>query len=255
LRIIFLGTGTSAGIPMIGCRCDVCTSPDPRDRRTRSSVVFADDSTRVLVDATPELRLQCLACDIGHIDAVVFTHAHADHIMGIDDLRRFNAISGRPLDAWMDPVARATIDQCFGYALREPTAQGVFRPQLVPRTIDGPFEIGAMTFRPIPLLHGSARILGFRVGNIAYCTDASGIPDESWTMLEGLDLLVLDALQDVKHPTHFTIDEAIEVVDRVRPRRTLFTHMSHRVMHERDSKRLPAGVEFAYDGMIAEVNE
>ena len=238
---------------MIGCRCDVCTSPDPRDRRTRSSVVFADDSTRVLVDATPELRLQCLACDIRHIDAVVFTHAHADHIMGIDDLRRFNAISGRPLDAWMDPVARATIDQCFGYALREPTERGVFRPQLVPRTIVGPFEIGAMTFRPIPLLHGSARILGFRVGNIAYCTDASGIPDESWAMLEGLELLVLDALQDVKHPTHFTIDEAVEVVDRVKPRRTLFTHMSHRVMHERDSKRLPAGVEFAYDGMVVEV--
>ncbi|MFT3787105.1 MAG: MBL fold metallo-hydrolase [Tepidisphaeraceae bacterium] len=251
--ILFLGSGTSAGIPMIGCHCPVCTSADPRDRRTRASVVVGYSDTRVLVDTTPELRLQCVANNVNRIDAVVFTHGHADHIMGLDDCRRFNAINGRELDAWMDESTHATLQCVFGYALREPTEQGVFRPHLRSRIINGPFEIGGETWTPIPLWHGRQRILGYRVGRLAYCTDASGIPDESWPLLEDLDVLVLDALQPKKHPTHFTIAQALEVVARVKPGRTYFTHMSHGVMHETIQRELPKNVFLAYDGLRVEI--
>jgi phosphoribosyl 1,2-cyclic phosphate phosphodiesterase len=207
IDLIFLGTGTSAGVPMIGCHCDVCSSADPRDDRTRCSVVIGYDGISVLIDTTPELRLQCVRNRVDRIDAVVITHAHADHIMGMDDLRRFNTLSGGPLDCWI----------------------------------------------PIPLEHGNARCLGFRVDDFAYCTDASGIGASSRARLKGLDLLVLDALQDTKHPTHLTIAEALEIVAELRPRRTLLTHMSHRVLHARDEARLPHDVRFAFDGMRVRV--
>ncbi len=255
IDILFLGSGTSAGVPMIGCHCPVCTSTDPRDKRTRASVVISYDDVRVLVDTTPELRLQCVANGVDRIDAVVFTHAHADHIMGLDDCRRFNAISGRELDAWMDAKTHETLQQCFGYALKAPTEHGVFRPHLRPRIIDSPFDIGAQTWTPIPIFHGSQRILGFRVGDVAYCTDASGIPDESWLLLEGLDVLVIDALQPRKHPTHFTIDEALDVVARVKPKRTYFTHMSHGVMHAEVQQTLPPNVWLSYDGLRVSTGE
>lgn len=248
-EILFLGSGTSAGVPMIGCKCEVCTSPDPRDKRTRASVVIRYGKTNVLVDATPELRLQCVANGVDTIDAVVITHAHADHIMGIDDLRRFNAIRNGPLDVWMDEPTSATVRNAFAYCFKDQKEEGVFRPQLVERRITGPFDIAGETWTPIPIFHGKATILGFRVGNLAYCTDASGIPDDSWALLENLDVLVIDALQERKHPTHFTIAEALAVVDRVRPRRTLFTHMSHGVLHAAVSPQLPAGVELAVDGL------
>ncbi len=253
LELHFLGTGTSAGVPMIGCRCEVCTSVDPRDARTRCSVVIRYGSTSVLVDATPELRLQCVAQDIDDIDAVVFTHAHADHIMGIDDLRRFNAIRNAPLDCWMDESTSQTVLAIFGYGFRTQHEPGVFRPQLVDRRIVGPFEIAGRTWTPIPLLHGRGHVLGFRIGDLAYCTDVSAIPESSRPLLDGLEVLVLDALQDTKHPTHFNIDEALEAVERHRPARTLFTHMSHRVLHARDEPKLPAGVGFAYDGLRVSV--
>src|SRR2546423_5330181 len=156
VEILFLGTGTSAGIPMIGCHCEVCSSADPHDHRTRPSVVISYNKTRVLVDATPELRLQCIANRIDMIDAVVFTHAHADHIMGLDDLRRFNAIKQGPLDVWADAHTHATLRQCFGYAFSKPAPESMlFRPYLQPRDIDGPFEIAGMTWTPIPLIHGA----------------------------------------------------------------------------------------------------
>ncbi len=253
IELTFLGSGTSAGIPMIGCKCEVCTSTDPRDRRTRASVVIRYGKTTVLVDATPELRLQCVANDINWIDSVVLTHAHADHVMGMDDLRRFNAIRNGPLDVWMDETTSKAVRNAFDYCFKPQKEVGVFRPQLVERPITGPFQIGELTWTPIPIYHGNATILGFRVGNLAYCTDASGIPDESWPLLDGLDTLVVDALQDRKHPTHFTIAEALAVVNRVKPRRTVFTHMSHNVMHATTSAQLPDGVELAVDGLRVEV--
>lgn len=261
VELLFLGTGTSAGVPMIGCHCAVCSSTDPHDRRTRPSVVISyggtsadpdtstDRATRVLVDTTPELRLQCIANGIDRIDAVVYTHAHADHIMGLDDVRRFNALRGGPLDVWADARTVGALGRCFEYAFREPSPDSkLFRPHLVRREIVGPFAIGAMTWTPIPLLHGGMPVLGFRVGKLAYCTDVSEIPEPSFSLLEDLDVLVLDALQRERHTTHFSLEEAVEAAQRIGARQTLFTHIAHRMSHAETNRALPANMQLAYDG-------
>lgn len=250
IELLFLGTGTSAGIPMIGCRCAVCTSSDPHDQRSRPSVLISYGPTRVLVDTTPELRLQCLRHGIEMIDAVVFTHGHADHIMGLDDVRRFNALRGRPLDIWADEPTQAVLERSFGYAFAPPRPEmKIFRPHLIHRKIDGPFEIGGVTWTPIPLIHGDVPVLGFRIGSLAYCTDVSQIPQSSFDLLRGLDVLVLDALQHRKHPTHFTVAEAIEAARRIGARRTLFTHIAHGLAHAATNAQLPAEMQLAYDGL------
>ncbi len=250
IELLFLGTGTSAGIPMIGCHCEVCSSTDPRDKRTRPSVVISHGEHRVLVDTTPELRLQCVANGLDMIDAVVYTHAHADHIMGLDDVRRFNALKKGPLDVWADDHTHASLQKCFGYAFKAPSPDAkVFRPHLIAKTIGGPFTIGPMKFTPVPLFHGEQPILGFRVGKLAYCTDVSRIPEDSFDLLSHLDVLVLDALQHKPHSTHFSIEQAIEAAQRIGAKATYFTHIAHAVSHERDSKILPAGIHLAYDGL------
>jgi phosphoribosyl 1,2-cyclic phosphate phosphodiesterase len=251
VELLFLGTGTSAGVPMIGCHCEVCRSTDPRDRRSRCSVVFTYGPTRVLVDTTPELRLQCVTHGIDRIDAVVYTHAHADHIMGLDDCRRFNAIRKGPLDVFADARTHDVLARCFGYAFIEPAPEWkVFRPHLVPRPIDGPFAIGGVTWTPVPLLHGELPVLGFRVGSLAYCTDVNAIPAPSFELLRGLDVLVLDGLQWKTHATHFSLDQAIEAARRIGAKQTYFTHVSHQVSHADTNPRLPAGMALAYDGLI-----
>ncbi|MGH7215276.1 MAG: MBL fold metallo-hydrolase, partial [Tepidisphaeraceae bacterium] len=247
--LIFLGTGTSAGIPMIGCHCEVCSSADPRDKRTRPSVVIRTHDQNVLVDATPELRLQCIANGIDMIEAVVFTHAHADHIFGLDDVRRFNALRGGPLDVWADGPTHRILSQCFAYAFQEPTPElKVFRPHLKRRDITGPFEVGGATWTPVKLFHAEMPVLGFRVGRLAYCTDVSRIPEESFALLEGLDVLVLDALQHKPHVSHFNLEQAIDAARRIRARQTLFTHIAHALGHEATNKTLPEGMRLAYDG-------
>ena len=249
IELLFLGTGTSAGIPMIGCHCDVCSSTDPRDKRTRPSVVISYHGKRVLVDTTPELRLQCVANGVDSIDAVVYTHAHADHIMGLDDVRRFNALRQGPLDVWADARTFVALDRCFGYAFKEPTPQmKVFRPHLVRREITGPFEIAGATWTPIPLMHGDMPVLGFRVGNVAYCTDVSAIPEASFDLLQGLDVLVLDALQWRRHVTHFSVEEAIAAANRIGAKETLFTHIAHALGHEATNRTLPREMRLAFDG-------
>jgi phosphoribosyl 1,2-cyclic phosphate phosphodiesterase len=254
IEVLFLGTGTSAGVPMIGCSCEVCVSPDPRDRRNRPSIVVRYDDLHILVDATPELRVQSLAWNVKRIDTVVFTHAHADHMMGVDDLRRFNAIRNAPIDVWADPVVHAALNRCFGYAFREPTEPvPVFRPHLVKRVIDGAFRIGSRTWRPIPLEHGDSQVLGFRIDQFAYCTDVSHIPDQSFELLAGVDTLILDALQFKKHPAHLTIDEAIAASTRIGARTVYFTHMTHHLKHADTNKLLPPGMELAYDGLVLRV--
>lgn len=250
IELVFLGSGTSAGVPMIGCDCPVCTSLDPRDKRTRASVVVRYGDAQILIDTTPELRLQALANGVGRIDAVVFTHAHADHIMGLDDVRRFNYVRGGPLDVWADRRTQETLDRCFGYAFREPTPdQKVFRPHLIRREITGPFEVAGTRWTPIELLHGDLPVLGFRVGRLAYCTDVSFIPESSYPLLAGLDVLVLDALQKKKHTTHFSLDEAVEQAARIGARQTWFTHIAHGLGHKETNRELPAGVRLAYDGL------
>jgi phosphoribosyl 1,2-cyclic phosphate phosphodiesterase len=251
VELLFLGTGTSAGVPMIGCKCDVCTSTDPRDKRTRPSAVISYGQTRVLVDTTPELRLQCIAYGVDRIDAVVFTHAHADHIMGLDDVRRFNYLRGAPLDLWADDKAFTAIDRCFSYAFKPLNPEiDVFRPQLVHRKIDGPFEIEGVRWTPVPLMHGKLEVKGFRVGKLAYCTDVNFIPEESFELLRDLDVLVLDALQYKKHVTHFSVDQAIEAATRINAKQTLFTHIAHSLPHELTNRALPEQMRLAYDGEI-----
>lgn len=250
IELLFLGTGTSAGVPMIGCHCDVCRSNDPRDRRTRCSVVIRYQQAQVLIDTSPELRLQCVAHGVDRIDAVVFTHAHADHIMGLDDLRRFNAIRRGPLDVFADERTQKVLDRCFGYAFVEPPQHAkLFRPHLVRRTIDGPFQLGGATWTPIPLIHGELPILGFRIGGLAYCTDVNAVPDPSFDLLRDLDVLVIDGLQWTTHATHFSLEQAIDVSRRIGAKQTWFTHMSHQVMHADTDARLPAGMRLAYDGL------
>jgi phosphoribosyl 1,2-cyclic phosphate phosphodiesterase len=249
IELLLLGTGTSAGVPMIGCHCAVCDSTHPHDKRSRPSAVISYGDTRVLIDTTPELRLQCVANGVDRIDAVVYTHAHADHIMGLDDLRRFNSVRGGPLDVWADAQTHESLSLCFAYAFRDPDPdRRLFRPQLTRRFIEGDFQIAGTTWMPVPLIHGEQPILGFRVGHVAYCTDVSLMPDESYELLMDLDVLVLDALHWKRHPTHFSIEQALEVVGRVRPKLTLFTHIGHALGHEATNARLPAGVRLGYDG-------
>ncbi|MGA2230917.1 MAG: MBL fold metallo-hydrolase [Tepidisphaeraceae bacterium] len=255
VELLFLGTGTSAGVPMIGCHCPVCESADPHDKRTRPSVVISYGKTRVLVDATPELRLQCVANRVDMIDAVVLTHAHADHIMGMDDLRRFNAVRKGPLDVWADEPTHTAITRCFGYAFKEPDpASKLFRPQLVRRVVMGPFEIEGVTWTPIRLFHGEMPILGFRVGNVAYCTDVNRIPPESYALLEGLEVLVLDALTRHTHATHFSLDQAVAEAAKIKARQTYFTHVAHGLAHAATNATLPAGVALGHDGLCVLAN-
>jgi phosphoribosyl 1,2-cyclic phosphate phosphodiesterase len=251
VNVTFLGTGTSHGVPMIGCDCATCRSSDPRDRRLRPSIyVRTSGGTSILVDAGPDLRTQALAHDIRRVDAVLFTHGHADHILGVDEIRRFNALQQRPMRCYGDRTTLAEIRQMFAYVFNPATPKGGGVPDLELVEIDGPFSIDAQRIVPVPLLHGRRPILGFRLDGFAYLTDCSAIPEESWRLLEGVDVLVLDALRERPHPTHFTVDEAVEAARRIAPRRAYFTHMCHDLPHAATCARLPDGIELAYDGLV-----
>ncbi len=249
-RVILLGTGTSHGIPMIGCDCPVCRSPDPRDKRGRSSALVEVGGRSFLIDTPPELRLQCLASDVRRVDAVLFTHHHADHITGLDDLRRFNDLQGTPLGCYGDEATLTTLERVFPYAFHHSPDYPSSKPQLELRLIDGPFELLGVPIVPVPLYHGKLHVFGFRFGNFAYCTDVSMIPDESLRLLAGLDVLVLDALRRRPHPTHFNLEQAIEVAGRIAAKRTYFTHIAHELMHEATNAELPAGMALGQDGQV-----
>jgi phosphoribosyl 1,2-cyclic phosphate phosphodiesterase len=250
LQITFLGTGTSHGVPMIGCECGTCRSPDPRDRRSRASIfVESDAGDAILVDAGPDLRSQALAHRIDRVDAIVFTHGHADHILGLDDVRRYNHLMRRPMACYADALTVQDIRRTFGYVFDPVAAKGGGLPQLEVFTVNGPFCLGRQEIVPVPVLHGQRPILGLRIGNCAYLTDCRGIPDASWPLLAGLDILILDALRERPHPSHFSLGEAIDVAGRVGARRTYFTHMCHDLPHAATCQKLPAGVELAYDGL------
>ncbi|TWT44096.1 Phosphoribosyl 1,2-cyclic phosphodiesterase [Phycisphaerae bacterium RAS1] len=250
LRLTILGSGTSHGIPMIGCDCGVCTSPDSRDRRTRTSALFSFDDRHILIDTSPELRLQCRACDVRTVHAVLFTHHHADHVVGLDDVRRFNWINRAPLDIHADARTLARLEQMFGYAFHDDPEYLSAKPQLVPHEITGPFELFGRTITPIPYMHGPLPVLGFRVGDMAYCPDCNFIPDESRGLLRGLRVLVLDALRRRPHPTHFNLEQAVEEARRIGADRTYFIHIAHELGHAETNAMLPAGMELAYDGLV-----
>lgn len=253
ITVTVLGSGTSHGVPMIACDCPVCTSVDPKDKRTRPSITIQYDRTTLLVDTTPELRLQCLACDIRRVDAVLFTHHHIDHIAGLDDLRRFNWVQEAVIPCYGQSETLERIRKMFPYVF-DADSTYVAGPKLTLHAVSGPFEIAGRRVTPIKLLHGPMPVLGFRVGNFAYCTDVSEIPAESWPLLDGLGVLILDALRKRPHPTHFNLEQAVEHAQKIGARCTYFTHVAHELGHAETNAALPDGTALAHDGQVIHTN-
>ena len=253
MKITFLGTGTSHGVPMIGCDCATCRSEDPRDKRLRTSIyVQMEDGTSILVDAGPDLRQQALRHRIRRVDAIIFTHGHADHIFGLDETRRFTGISQEPLPCYGDAQTLSDIRKTFSYVFDPATPRGGGLPELDLRLVDGPIGVGPHSVVPVPVMHGERPILGLRFGAFAYLTDCSSIPESSWPLLHNLDVLVIDALRQRPHPTHFSLSEATEAARRIAPGRTYFTHMCHDLPHAGTNAALPEGMALAYDGLELE---
>jgi len=248
LKITVLGSGTSVGVPAIGCACDVCTSTDPRDNRLRPSILVSYDGRNVLIDTTPDLRTQALRARITRLDAVLFTHSHADHVMGLDDIRPFNFRQRERIPLHAAPETMAALHRCFPYVF-DGVRKQTNTPQVEERIIEGPFDLFGVEFTPVPILHGSQTIHGFRFGTAAYLTDHSDIPESSIDLLHSLDVLFLDALRYKPHPTHSTVDRSIQTVARLNPRRAFFTHICHDLKHERAESLLPPNIRLAYDGL------
>jgi phosphoribosyl 1,2-cyclic phosphate phosphodiesterase len=255
--LTFLGTGTPTGVPMIGRISRASRSDDPRDRRTRCSVwVRFADGTDLLIDTSPELRLQALAADMTHVDAVIFTHAHADHTAGLDDMRAFNALQQAEIPVYADAAVEAAFHERFAYIFDEPRLPFFGgKPALTLHRIDGPFAINGHPIVPVRVPHGRTSVLGFRFGQFAYVTDAAKVPPEARDLLRGLDLLVLNALRERPHPVHLSISEALAVIADIQPARAFLTHMSDDILHAEDDVKLPPGVHFAYDGLRVEIAE
>ncbi|HKL48145.1 MAG TPA: GPMC system MBL fold metallohydrolase [Desulfuromonadales bacterium] len=254
LELTILGSGTSTGVPVIGCRCEVCSSEHPRNDRTRCSALIRYAGKNVLIDTATDFRQQALREGIEQLDAVLFTHAHADHVHGLDDLRVFTAGRSDVIPIYGSRQTLASIARVFSYIFDNDPEAG-FIPRLETREADEPFELFDRLVTPVPLFHGSYPTQGYRIGNLAYLTDCNGIPDVSWPLLQGLDILVLDGLRLRAHSTHFNIDEAVETAGRIGARRTILTHLGHEIDHPAVSKSLPQGIELAYDGQKLTVAE
>ncbi len=258
MRLTFLGTGTSFGVPQIGCPCAVCQSTDARDKRTRCGAVIETASgTRLLIDTPPELRLQMVATGIGSVDAVLYTHEHADHIHGIDDLRAVTIKRDRPLPLYGEAPTLDTLRARFPYIMDERLRPlpGTTRPEctLVAITPGVPFFVNDTEVRPLSVPHGRASVVGYRVGDIAYVTDAKLLPEEAFTALVGVRVFVINALLRAPHPTHLSIAEAVAVAQRVGAERTFLTHLTHDNAHAALAAELPAGIAPAYDGLIVDI--
>jgi phosphoribosyl 1,2-cyclic phosphate phosphodiesterase len=263
IRVTVLGSGTSHGVPAIGCDCAVCTSTDPRDRRTRPSILievpprqgetaFAAGVRSILVDTSTDLRNQALANDLRRVDAILFTHGHADHVFGLDDVRRFNQLQKGSIPCYADDETVNGLRRMFSYVFEPPRQKGGGLPQLSLFRIAGPFTLGGVEIVPVPLMHGHLPVLGFRIGSFAYLTDCNRIPDSSWPLLDGVRTIILDALRHRPHSTHFSVAESLEVVARLGVERAYFTHICHDLPHAQTCADLPAGVELAYDGLVLE---
>lgn len=252
MRLTILGSGTSMGVPVIGCRCSVCTSDDTRNRRLRTSALLEHGETTLLIDAGPDLREQVLRTGLTHLDSVLLTHAHADHIGGIDDLRPFTMRSGATLPLYGDAHTIERVRHTFDYAF-DPAPSLSTRPSLLTRVIDGPFRVGDVAVTPLDVNHGPHTITGYRFGPVGYITDASALPERTIEQLRGVELLVLNALRWKPHPLHFTVDEALGIVERIRPRETLFVHITHDLDHAEVNTQLPPWAQLAFDGQVVEV--
>lgn len=255
LKITVLGSGTSMGVPTIGCDCGVCTSPDPRDNRLRPSILVTVNGRNILIDTTPDFRTQALRARIRRVDAILFTHEHADHIMGLDDVRPFNFLQREGIPIYGSPEVLERIRRSFQYIFDGQRKESNV-PRLTCNELDGqPFELFGETVVPVPVLHGSYPIYGFRIGRAAYLTDHSEVPEESLALLEGLDVLFLDALRYKPHPTHSTVERSLETARRVGARRVFFTHICHDLPHARTEERLPPHVRLAYDTLEIDVED
>ncbi|HEX8408009.1 MAG TPA: MBL fold metallo-hydrolase [Thermoanaerobaculia bacterium] len=252
MRVTFLGTGTSTGVPVIGCRCDVCTSAHPRNQRLRQSVAVEANGKHFLIDTTPDLRLQLLRHPIPRLDFLLYTHSHSDHLMGLDDIRPFNFRQRAPIHAFASAPTTKAIRRAFGY-IWDSSQLGGGKPQLELHDVDGPFTHEGIDIVPIPVTHGDWTILGYRIGKFAYITDTNGIPAASMKLLEGIDTLALDGLRPAPaHSTHFTIGQAVAAAQQIGARATYLIHLTHEVDHDTVNATLPAGVELAWDGLELE---
>ncbi|MCA9243971.1 MAG: MBL fold metallo-hydrolase [Phycisphaerales bacterium] len=252
VRLTILGSGTSHGVPMIGCECAVCMSDDPHDHRTRCSAAFTFNDHTLLIDTAPELRLQCLANDIRVAHGVAYTHHHADHVVGLDDVRRFNWLLQAAFPVYAEAPTMTRLRQMFEYAfVNDPTYPSA-KPELDPRLLDGPFAFAGRDVIPIRIMHGPLPVVGFRVGAVAYLPDCNQIPSGSRAALADLDALVLDALRIRPHPTHFNLEQAVETAEQIGAARTYFTHIAHELGHAATNASLPTGMQLAYDGLRIE---
>lgn len=252
MKVTFLGTGTSTGVPVPTCSCPVCTSDDPRDRRLRPSVLLEWEGVSVLIDTGTDLREQALTRGIERVDAILYTHAHADHIMGLDDLRMYNWKRGGPIPAYGSATTLGMLRRTFWYVFDEVEAGGG-KPGLTLHEVDRPFELLGREIVPVPAMHGRLPVTGWRIGGFAYLTDVSAVPDESYALLQGLEAFVLSALRRRPHPTHLTFEQSIAIAGRVRAETTWFTHLSHDVRHAEIEAELPPGIRVARDGLVLEV--
>jgi phosphoribosyl 1,2-cyclic phosphate phosphodiesterase len=248
--LLFLGTGTSHGVPMIACECAVCRSDDPRDVRSRpSAYITVPGGPSLLIDPGPDFRAQALRHRLPRVDAVLFTHSHADHILGLDDLRRYNHLQHGRIPCYGDAQTIHDVKRTFGYIFDHATPAGGGLPEIDLHVVGGTFSHGGVDIVPVPLWHGRRLVHGYRVGDLAYLTDCSAIPETSWPLLEGVRWLIVDALRHRPHPTHFNVEDALAVVARLQPDHAWFTHICHDLPHAATCASLPDHVDLAYDGL------
>ena len=252
IELVFLGTGTSVGVPMIGCHCPVCSSSDPRNSRRRTSLYVSTDDAAFLIDTSPDLRQQALDFGIERVDAVLFTHAHADHVLGLDDIRRFNTIKGGVIPVYGDPVTLEDVRRVFHYIGSKPSAEGLYRPLVDFVPVEGPFNLGKVMVTPLDVRHGrkmTGYLLGYAGLRIGYVPDCAAMPDETVKALEGVDVMILDALRYRPHPAHLCLDQALTLLERIGASRSYLIHLCHDMDHATLEAGLPPSVLVSYDGL------
>jgi phosphoribosyl 1,2-cyclic phosphate phosphodiesterase len=250
MRATFLGTGTSVGVPAIGCECPTCLSEDPRDKRLRTSVLIEQGDYKIIIDTSTDFRQQALGARLTRLDAILFTHSHADHCFGLDDTRPIMFRQG-PIACFASEVTWLGLRRIFAYAFDTAPYPGA--PRVVPHRVEGPFNLLGLDVEPLTVIHGRLPVTAYRIGGFAYVTDCNLIPEETCERLKGLDLLVIDALRFKSHPTHMNLDQALGYIERLAPRRALLTHISHDIKHAETSGHLPERVEIAFDGLTVDI--